>query len=85
MSLRERMGPPGKGRQMGQTPGFWMGLKRLGWINFMPGCRGRDGRGGGGGRHHRQRHKAVGLAGWHRAARGLPCWGLGAVAGWPWG
>ena len=85
MRFGERMGLPGKGRRMGQTTAFWMGLKRLGWINSLPACPGWGGRSGGGGRHHRHRHTAAGLAGWRRALRGFPCWGLGAVAGWPWG
>jgi hypothetical protein len=90
MSFRERMGLLGEGRRSGQATGFWMSLERLGWINLVPGCRGRSGCLWGGGdeagrRHHQHRQKAAGLAGWRRAPRGLPCWGLGAVAGWPWG
>lgn len=83
MLLRNRMGPMGKGMRAGRMAGFWMELKRVNWIGFMPGWRGISGWGGR--RHHRRRQRPIGLAGWQRASRGPPCWGLGAVAGWPWG
>lgn len=83
MPFRKRMGAMGKGMRAGRGAGLWMELKRVDWIGFMPGWRGISGWGGR--RRHRRRQGRAGWAGWRRASWGIPCWGLGAVAGWPWG
>ena len=83
MLFRNRMGPMGKGMRSGRGTGFWMELKRIDWIGFMPGWRGMSGWGGK--RHHRRRQRSMGWGDWRQASWGIPCWGLGAVAGWPWG
>ena len=90
MTFRERTRLPGRGSRFALAGGFWTGFKWLGWPQFMP--RGRVGsgwlrraRGGPAKRQHRCRHGAMKLVRWQRATQGLPCWGLGAVAGWPWG
>jgi len=83
MPLRNRMGPMGKGMRAGRRAGFWMELKRVDWIGFMPGWRGI--KGWGGSHHQRRRQRSVGWAGWGQSSWGIPSWGLGAVAGWPWG
>jgi hypothetical protein len=83
MRLRNRMGPMGKGIRAGRRAGLWMELKRVDWIGFMPGWRGISAWGCR--RHHRRRQESMEWAGWRRGSWGIPCWGLGAVAGWPWG
>ena len=83
MPLRNRMRLMGNGMRAGQSAGFWMEVKRVDWIGFMPGWRGINGWVGK--RHHRRRQRSTGWAGWRRASWGIPCWGLGVVAGWPWG
>jgi hypothetical protein len=82
MPCGDRIGPLGKGPRASRTAGFWMGLKRLGWMSFMPGCLG--GSGGDARQHHRRRHKAMGLARRRKSSPGRPCWGLGIAADWPW-
>lgn len=84
------MGLPEKFLRLGQTTVSWKGLKRLGWFMLVP-ARPRPGgwpRGARIGRirlQSRRGDRAMKLSRWRPAARSLPCWGLGAVAGWPWG
>ena len=83
MGFRNRMGAMRGGMRARRGAGFWMELKRVDWIGLMPGWRGRSGWCGR--RQHQRRQRRMGWAGWRRASWGIPCWGLGAVAGWPWG
>ena len=80
MPLTNRMGPLGRGTRISRAGSLCAALKRLGWVGFMTMCRG-----GGDRRQQRHRHRATTLARWRRAARGMPCWGLGVKAGWSWG
>ena len=81
---------PGKSSRFALTGSFWTCFKRLDWRHFVPGGRVgerwlRSTRRGVARQRHRTRPRGMKLVRWRRTAQGLPCWGLGAVAGWPWG
>lgn len=90
MRYRDPMGLAGMGRWFGQTNNFWTGLKRFDWTGWMP--RRRDwahrlqrGRMWASRWPQRCRHKALPSSHRRQTKHGLPCWGLGFAAGWPWG
>ncbi len=85
------MGLPERFFRFGQNKISWKeSLKRLGWFMLVPAY---PRPGGWFGRRpgrtmrlkSRRRYGRMRLAHWRRAAQSLPCWGLGAVARWPWG
>jgi hypothetical protein len=78
MGLEDRMRFVGRAAGLARMTGFYSPLKREGCVNFVRMFRG-DARW----RHHQ--HRGAGISRWRRAVRCLPCWGLGAKAGWPWG
>jgi hypothetical protein len=90
MSFAERMGSAGMDPWFGQRSSFWIGLKRFDWTSWMPkrrvwARRLRRGRVWASRLPQRCRHKTVQSPRWRHTGRGLPCWGLGFAAGWPWG
>jgi hypothetical protein len=75
------MGPGDQIRRGGRiyrAPRVYRTLRRMAWVGFRM-CR----RSRAGGRQ--VWHESKGMTRWRRAARCLPCWGLGVKAGWPWG
>ena len=78
----DRTGPMGIGPMTGRAAGYCAGYPVPGFAN-VPGGRGFGGGGGRGGRGRRNRFYATGLAGWQRAAAGMPALGGNQFAAAP--